>query len=79
MRNGRRVQVDPATARVRLRIDPVACEGIGMCAHLAPGIIDLDPWGYPVIPLFDLEGADRRAAVRAVRGCPRLALHLTAE
>jgi ferredoxin len=65
--------------KARLRIDPVSCEGLGMCAHLAPRLIDLDPWGFPVIPLTDLEGPDRRAAVRAVRGCPRRALHVSVE
>ncbi|MET3803298.1 ferredoxin [Nakamurella sp. UYEF19] len=65
--------------KARLHIDPVACDGIGMCAHLAAGIIHLDPWGYPVIPSTDLEGSDRRAAVRAERGCPRRALRLSIE
>ncbi len=58
----------------RLLIDPVACDGVGMCAHLAPSLIELDPWGYPVIPTETVDGADARAAGRAVRGCPKLAL-----
>jgi ferredoxin len=33
----------------RLRVDPTACDGIGMCAHLAPDLIVLDTWGYPII------------------------------
>ncbi len=60
----------------RLRVDPVACEGVGMCAHLAPGLVDLDSWGYPVLPHRALGGRDLRAADSAVRGCPRRALFL---
>ncbi len=63
-----------ADTQGRLQIDPVACEGIGMCAHLAPALLHLDPWGYPVIPVGTVAGSDARAAVRAVRGCPRRAL-----
>lgn len=62
--------------RWRLRIDPAACDGIGVCAHLAPGLVHLDRWGFPVVvgdPLTKLEAA---AAGRAVRGCPRQALWL---
>lgn len=59
---------------VRLRVDPVACEGIGLCAHLAPSVIDLDRWGYPVVPFSGLSRGDAEAARRAVRGCPRHAL-----
>ena len=61
---------------VTLRIDPVACEGIGMCAHLAPGVVGLDRWGFPVMP-ERLDERDERAARAAVTGCPRRALFLT--
>jgi len=33
----------------RLRVDPVACDAFGHCAELAPELIALDEWGYPVI------------------------------
>ena len=60
----------------RLIVDPVACDGIGMCAHLAPMLISLDTWGYPIVPRTPLESGDRRAAQAAVSGCPRRALEL---
>lgn len=60
----------------RLRIDSVACDGIGMCAHLAPGIIALDMWGYPILPDDTLERRDLQAARAAVAGCPKKALFL---
>ena len=56
----------------RIVIDRIACDGAGVCAHLAPSVISLDPWGYPIIG----ETIDVDQARRAVRGCPQRALHL---
>ena len=70
-----RLRIDPgAGVTARLRIDPVACEGVGVCAHLASNLIELDRWGYPVIPVDDLSRSEVAAAQRAVQGCPRKAL-----
>ena len=64
------------TTPARIRVDPVACDGIGMCAHLASGLIILDTWGYPIVT-GDLSGpAELRAARAAAAGCPRQALRL---
>ena len=60
-----------------LRIDPGVCDGVGICAHLAPDVVALDSWGYPVVPAAPLVRAgDRRQAEAAVAACPRRALHL---
>lgn len=69
---GGRAQPDAA----QLRVDPVACDGIGMCAHVAPDLIGLDPWGFPLVPSEPLAPRERGAARRAVAGCPRRALFL---
>lgn len=58
---------------VRLRVDPLACEGIGLCAQLAGRAVELDRWGYPIIEAH-LDTRDLGAARRAVRACPRKAL-----
>lgn len=63
---------------MRLSIDPAACDGLGMCAHQAPDVIELDPWGYPVISGEQLEGAHVDQAQRAIRACPRKALYASA-
>lgn len=63
-------------AENRLRVDPISCEGIGLCAHEAPGVIELDRWGYPLVAESDLSGGDLARARRAVRACPRGALWL---
>lgn len=58
----------------RLRVDPVACDGIGQCALVAPDVVVLDRWGYPVVPEGPLRAGDLAAARRAVVSCPRKAL-----
>jgi ferredoxin len=61
----------------RLVVDPIACEGYGVCAELLPERIRLDDWGYPML---DDHGAVEDEllphARRAVAACPRLALRL---
>ena len=32
-----------------LQVDPVRCDGFGHCAELAPELVTLDEWGYPII------------------------------
>ena len=65
-----------ASVGQRLRVDPVACDGIGMCAHLAAGLVTLDSWGYPVVPTHTLDASETKQASKAVAGCPRRALML---
>lgn len=62
----------------RLVVDPVACGGIGMCAHLAPDLVRVDSWGFPIIAGGTLSRRQERQANKAVAGCPRRALLLTA-
>ncbi|RPF26349.1 ferredoxin [Georgenia muralis] len=61
-------------AAPRLRVDPVTCDGIGACALAAPDLVDLDPWGFPLIPRRGLAPAELAAAHAAARACPRQAL-----
>lgn len=64
---------------MRLRLDPVACDGVGICAHLAPDLVRLDPWGFPILPEGELGRREARAARRAASSCPHRALFLTGE
>lgn len=59
----------------RLRLDPTACAGHGLCADLLPERIQLDEWGFPIIT-GDLPQSLAGHARRAVRACPTLALQL---
>jgi ferredoxin len=64
------------TAGARLRVDPIACDGRGLCAEVLPELITLDDWGFPVIADRDMPPGLWRAAQEAVRLCPKLALRL---
>jgi ferredoxin len=58
----------------RLRVDPVACDAFGHCAELAPELIWLDEWGYPVVDGEPVPPGLEPVAEAAVRACPRQAL-----
>jgi ferredoxin len=67
---------DTRPSRYTLVVDPIACDGHGVCAELLPEWVTLDPWGYPIVengpvPMDLLDHAER-----AVSSCPRLALML---
>ena len=59
-----------------LRVNPIVCEGHGLCAELLPEWIDLDDWGYPVIRDGAVPPSLEEHARRAVAACPTLALAL---
>jgi ferredoxin len=65
-----------STERHRLVVDPVACDGIGMCAHLAPDLVQVDSWGYPIVTAQPSSTGQDRQAVRAAAACPRRAMLL---
>jgi ferredoxin len=62
----------------RLTVDPIACTGHGACAELLPEWIELDDWGYPMLPDRPLPDGLVAHAKRAVAACPTLALRLAA-
>ncbi len=57
-------------------VDPIMCDGHGVCAELFPERVRMDPWGYPIVDGKDIPLQLREHAERAVSSCPRLALHL---
>lgn len=60
----------------RLRLDPIACVGRGICAELLPELVELDEWGYPLIAESNVTPALEKSAREAVAACPTLALRL---
>ena len=60
-----------------LRVNPIACQGHGVCAELLPELISLDEWGYPIVATSPVPPALDTEARRAVAACPALALKLT--
>lgn len=63
---------------VRLRVDPIACDGRGLCAELLPELVAVDDWGYPILARGAVPPALEAQARRAVDACPLLALRLEA-
>ena len=71
------VRTKPTQPEARLRVNPIACSGHGVCAELLPELVTPDEWGYPVIAGAAVPAELARAARRAVTDCPALALALT--
>ena len=63
------------TRRAQLRVDPIACDGRGLCAEILPELVTLDDWGFPIIS-GDVPASLAEDAREAVRVCPKLALWL---
>ncbi|HET7017185.1 MAG TPA: ferredoxin [Streptosporangiaceae bacterium] len=59
-----------------LKVDPIACDGRGLCAEIAPELVTLDDWGYPIVPTQPVPPRWLTHAREAVRLCPKLALRL---
>jgi ferredoxin len=59
-----------------LRVNPIACDGHGLCAELLPELIELDEWGYPILDGERVPKELLPHARRAVAACPTLALAL---
>ncbi len=62
--------------RTHLTVDPIACDGHGICAELLPEHVTLDDWGYPMIDPAAISEHHRADARRAIKHCPALALRL---
>lgn len=61
---------------MHLVVDPIACDGRGLCAEVLPAVVTLDDWGFPIVSSEELGSATAADASEAVRICPRLALRL---
>jgi ferredoxin len=59
-----------------LRVDPIACDGRGLCAELLPELIVLDDWGYPIVVRADVPAELHALARRAAATCPKIGLML---
>ena len=55
-------------------MNPIACDGRGLCAELIPELVALDDWGYPMIEGQPIPEHLLVHARRAVDACPMLAL-----
>ena len=60
----------------RLAVDPIACDGHGLCADLVPELVTLDEWGFPFVDPRPVPEDVLPHVRRAVSACPTLALRL---
>jgi len=60
----------------RLRVDWIRCDGYGLCGDLAPDVIALDEWRYPIILTDTVPSAALDDVQRAIDCCPVRALSL---
>jgi ferredoxin len=59
----------------QLKVDPIACDGHGLCAELFPERVRLDDWGFPIVE-GDVPPVLEKHARKAVAACPVQALRL---
>jgi ferredoxin len=62
--------------RTRIAVNPITCDGHGLCAELLPELISIDDWGYPILQSNEVPDHLRALARRARDACPTLALIL---
>ena len=60
-----------------LRVDWPQCKAHGLCHEIAPEVIHLDEWGYPLFDARPRSGGELAAVRKAVQACPTLALRLS--
>ena len=60
--------------KTRIAVNPISCDGHGLCAELLPELITLDDWGYPMIASSEVPADLEPHARRARDLCPTLAL-----
>ena len=75
VRVGTAVKIGTAVSQ-RVRVDPIRCDGHGVCAELFPERITLDDWGYPILDPRPIPAELEEHALRAVKVCPVMALKL---
>ena len=63
----------------RIAVNPIACDGHGLCAEMLPELITLDDWGYPIITSAEVPPHLEAVARQARNLCPTLALLLEAK
>jgi ferredoxin len=62
---------------LRMVVNPLACDGHGLCAELLPELVSLDDWGYPILRSEEVPPHLERLARRVRDACPTLAIRTT--
>jgi len=69
---------EPQDRAFVLKVDPILCDGFGHCHELAPELVHVDEWGYPIINEQPTSSSDLASEVGQVgrTGLPRQALRI---
>ena len=59
--------------KAALTVDAALCDGVGICALVAPDLVTLDRWGFPVIGTGE-DASLVRQAKAAAKACPHRAM-----
>ena len=62
--------MSPRPTASAIRVDPIACDGHGLCAELFPERIRLDDWGYPIIDPAPIDNEHKFALCCALKTGP---------
>jgi ferredoxin len=61
----------------RIVVNPITCDGHGLCSELLPELVSLDDWGYPMVQAGEVPAHLERLARRVRDVCPTLAIRMT--
>ena len=64
--------------RASLDVDWIRCTGHGLCAEIAPELVTLDDWGFPIVA-DSVPAHLQQLAARARAACPAMALRLSSK
>lgn len=64
---------------MRIRVDPIKCQGYGICIELAEPYFERDDWGLVQAKRNVEAGPDDHALLKAVEQCPIKAIRLIEE
>ena len=70
------IGTDNRSGAATLKVNPIRCDGVGMCSHFAPDLVVVDVWGYPIVTPEALSGDRLKQARAAVAACPVRALFI---
>ncbi|WP_405804873.1 ferredoxin [Streptomyces sp. NBC_00210] len=61
---------------MKLFLDSTRCQGYGLCQEHAPGLVELDEWGYATVVAVPVPDGGEDSARACAEACPNSALRL---
>jgi ferredoxin len=64
---------------MRVRVDPVKCQGYAVCGEVAPRHFSFDDWGFAQAMPVDIDDESLLAVEEAIQVCPVRAIRRISE